>query len=138
LHTVFDVFTTIFQDSHHGLGGGYWRFFRNNFNGKGRHPRIYRIVSEIVFGTSAEPSGGCFGIPPFVVEVIDRGEFADLKRIESFRHILKIAKRHNFKIMEGVDVEEVSTPIKWVEWSEVLITEAKPYGRLISFLDENV
>jgi hypothetical protein len=35
--------------------------------------------------------------------------------------ILKILKLHDFKIIEGVDVEEVSNFVKWIEKSETLI-----------------
>jgi hypothetical protein len=81
-----------------------------------------RIVSEIVFGRSAERCCRCSGIRSFVLEMIERGESADMKGIESFGDILKILERHNFNIMEGVDFKEVSNFVEWVEWSEMLIT----------------
>jgi serine/threonine protein kinase len=81
-----------------------------------------RIVSEIVFGRSAEECCSCSGIPSYVLEMIERGESADMKGIESFRDILKILERHHFDIMEGVDFKEVSNFVEWVEWSETLIT----------------
>jgi hypothetical protein len=80
-----------------------------------------RIVSEVVYGTSGEHGCGCPRIPLFVMEMIEKGESADLKGIESFRDILNILKHHNFKIMEDVNVGEVSDFAKWVEWSETLI-----------------
>jgi hypothetical protein len=43
-----------------------------------------RIVSEIVVGSSAEQCCDCSGIQSFVWEMIERGESADMKGIESF------------------------------------------------------
>jgi hypothetical protein len=51
----------------------------------------------------------------------ERNYQADLKAGKSLSDILKILKLHNFKIIEGVDVEEVSTFVKWIEMSETLI-----------------
>jgi hypothetical protein len=79
-----------------------------------------RILSEIVVGSSAEQGCGRSGIPSFIYEMIEGGEYADRKSIESFPGILNILKQHNFKIMEGVDVEEVSRFVRWIEWSETL------------------
>jgi hypothetical protein len=79
------------------------------------------ILSETVVGASAEQGCGCSGIPAFVFEIIENGESADLKAVKSLSDILKILKLHNFKIIEGVDVEEVSNFVKWIEMSEMLI-----------------
>jgi serine/threonine protein kinase len=49
-----------------------------------------RIVSEIVFGRLAEPCCGSSGIPSFVLEMIESGNSADMKGIESFRDILQV------------------------------------------------
>jgi hypothetical protein len=80
-----------------------------------------RILSEIVVGASAEQGCGSSGIPSFVLEIIENGESADLKAVKSLSDILKILKLHNFKIIEGVDVEEVWNFVKWIEKSETLI-----------------
>jgi hypothetical protein len=80
-----------------------------------------RILSEIVVGASAEQGCGSSGIPSFVLEIIENGESVDLKRVKSMSNILKILKLHDFKIMERVDVEEVSNFVKWIEKSETLI-----------------
>jgi serine/threonine protein kinase len=80
-----------------------------------------RILSEIVVGASAEHGCGSSGIPSFVLEIIGNGESAELKAVESFSDILKMLKLHNFQIIEGVDVEEVSDFVKWIEMSETLI-----------------
>jgi hypothetical protein len=80
-----------------------------------------RILSEIVVGASAEQGCDRSNIPSFVSEIIANGESSDLKAIKSLSDILKMLKLHNFKIMEGVDVEEVSNFVKWIEKSETLI-----------------
>jgi hypothetical protein len=54
--------------------------------------------------------------------MIEIGESADITRIKSFHDILFFLKEVEFKIMKGVDVEEVSTFVKWGEWSETLMT----------------
>jgi serine/threonine protein kinase len=67
-----------------------------------------RILSEILIGASAEQGCGSSGIPSFVFEIMENGESADLKAVQSLSDILKMLKLHNFQIIEGVDVEEVS------------------------------
>jgi hypothetical protein len=52
-----------------------------------------RILSESVVGTSAEQGCGRSGIPSFVDTMIERGEYADWKAVESFPEILNILKR---------------------------------------------
>jgi serine/threonine protein kinase len=80
-----------------------------------------RILSEIVVGASAEHGCASSDIPSFVSEIIENGESSDLKAVKSLSDILKILKLHNFKIIEGIDVEEVSNFVKWIEISETLI-----------------
>jgi hypothetical protein len=80
-----------------------------------------RILSEIVVGAPAEQGCGRSSIPSFVLEIIENGESGDGKVVKSLSDILKILKLHNFNIIEGVDVEEVSNFVKWIKMSETLI-----------------
>jgi serine/threonine protein kinase len=79
------------------------------------------LLSEIVIGTSGEQGGYVPSVPSFVLKMIERGQSADLKSIESFSDILTTLKQNDFTIMEGVDVAEVSNFVSWLEWSEMLI-----------------
>jgi hypothetical protein len=79
------------------------------------------IFSKIVIGTSCEHGCSDSTMPLFVRKMIERGESSDSKAIGSFSDILTILKKDNFKIMDGVDTEEVSHFVKWIEWSERLI-----------------
>jgi serine/threonine protein kinase len=65
------------------------------------------ILSEIVVGASAEQGGRGPGIPSFVSRIIEKGQSADSKAAESFTDILKVSKLNDFKIMEGVNIQEV-------------------------------
>jgi hypothetical protein len=80
-----------------------------------------RILSEIVVGRSFEGNGHFEVIPSFVSKMIQRGQCRDLTIVESFASILAILKRNDFKIVEGVDIEEVSTFVNLIEFSEMLI-----------------
>jgi hypothetical protein len=80
-----------------------------------------RIFSEIVVGGSAEHGCGGSNIPSFVMEILANGESSDLKAVKSLSDILTILKLHHFQIIEGVDVEEVWSFVKWIEVSERLI-----------------
>jgi hypothetical protein len=80
-----------------------------------------KLLSEILVGAPGEQGCDSSGIPAFVLEIIANGESADLKAVKSLSDILKILKLHNFTIIEGVDVEEVSNFVKWIEKSETFI-----------------
>jgi hypothetical protein len=71
-----------------------------------------RILSEIV-GISSKPS--------FVCELIKLGQSADSEEIMPFPEVLKILKKNKFRILEGVNIEEVANFVNWIEWSEKLI-----------------
>jgi hypothetical protein len=43
-----------------------------------------------------------------------------LEIVESFTDILKTLKQNDFKIVEGVEIEAVSTFVRWIEFSETL------------------
>jgi tRNA A-37 threonylcarbamoyl transferase component Bud32 len=77
------------------------------------------ILSEIAIGAFTEQSGCSSDVPSFVSEMIAKGQSADSNSVESFADILKALKRHDFKIMESVDIKEVSDFVRWIEWSEV-------------------
>jgi alpha/beta superfamily hydrolase len=67
--------------------------------------------------------------------MIERGERADLNPIKPFPVIVTILKKHNCKIMERVDVEDVSPFVKWIEWSEISTKEKKSSTHCFFLLD---
>jgi serine/threonine protein kinase len=79
------------------------------------------ILSEIVASASAGPDFDGPRVPSFVSEIIERGQCRDSKTLESFPDIWRILKMHKFKIIEGVNVQEVSDFVNWIELSETLI-----------------
>jgi serine/threonine protein kinase len=80
-----------------------------------------RILSEIVVGASAGQGGFDPSVPSFVSWLIEKGQSPDLKTMKSFLDIFEILKRNQFRIMEGVNIEEISNFVNWIEWSERLI-----------------
>jgi hypothetical protein len=52
------------------------------------------------------------------LDVIQTGFSSEWRRLSSFRDIFEILKQHNFEIVPGVDSEEVSTFVEWVELLE--------------------
>jgi hypothetical protein len=60
---------------------------------------------------------------------------AGSKTPESFADGLKTLKMHRFKIIEGVDIEEVSTFVSWIESSETLTEETKEPNQLEAFVE---
>jgi hypothetical protein len=44
-----------------------------------------------------------------------------LRVVEAFSEILKPLKENEFQIMEGIDLEAITTFVNWIEWSEPLI-----------------
>jgi serine/threonine protein kinase len=80
-----------------------------------------KILSEIVIGGSNQQDDGVSRLPLFVSEMIERGQSGDLKAIGSFSKILKILKQNDFEIVEGTDLEDISSFVNWVERSEPLI-----------------
>jgi hypothetical protein len=55
------------------------------------------------------------GVPVFVSEIIKEGLCPESNKKRSFVDIFEILKENDFRIMGGVDVEEVSDFVKWVE-----------------------
>jgi hypothetical protein len=80
-----------------------------------------RILSAIVVGISADPVVRDPHVPSFVSDMIEMGRSADSRSTESFAAILRILKENDFKIVESVDVQEVSDFVDRIEWSEALI-----------------
>jgi serine/threonine protein kinase len=83
---------------------------------------FFKLLSDIVIGISSEHGGHGREIPLFISEMIEKRRSADLKAIESFIDIFEALKRNKFRIMHGVNIEEVSNFVSWIEWSEALIT----------------
>jgi hypothetical protein len=57
--------------------------------------------------------------------MLEGRERVDWKLIKSFPEIVSILKQQQFKIMEGVDVKEVSYCVKWIGCSETLSVGTK-------------
>jgi hypothetical protein len=79
------------------------------------------ILSEIVSETSGGQERRGAYVPSFISGIIERGQLADSRSTESFADIMRTLKERDFKIMEGVDSQEVSSFVSWIEWSETLI-----------------
>jgi serine/threonine protein kinase len=79
-----------------------------------------RLLSEIVLGASCDGSGHAGEIPSFVLEIIERRDDSDLKTVDPFTAILMILKQNDFKIVEGVDTDEVSKFADLIQLSERL------------------
>jgi hypothetical protein len=83
------------------------------------------LVFEIVIGGSRSPpprtgNGICFppSMPTFLSEIIEDGLSAQSHTRRSFVDIVDVLKRHDFGIDGGVDSDEVSHFVKWVESAE--------------------
>jgi hypothetical protein len=78
------------------------------------------LLSQIVIGGSSEESRTSQSDPAFVLKMIEQGQSSDSKAIVSFVQIFETLKGAKFKILEGVDSEEVSKFVSWIELSERL------------------
>jgi hypothetical protein len=79
------------------------------------------ILFDIVFGESA--TGAAYipaSIPNFVAEIIKLGLYRTSVKRYSFNAFFKILKQNTFQIEDGVDSEEVSAFVSWVESAEHL------------------
>jgi hypothetical protein len=79
-----------------------------------------KLLSQIVKCDSADEFGCSRSVPAFVLRIIEKGQSSDSKAMLSFVDIIKTLKRHDFRILEGVDTKEVSTFVSWIEVSEAL------------------
>jgi hypothetical protein len=86
-----------------------------NWSPKADVQAFSRILSEIAFEADAKT------VPLFVNEIIERGHSTDCEAVESFADILQTLKQHDFKILEGVNIEEVTNFVSWIESRERLI-----------------
>jgi serine/threonine protein kinase len=78
------------------------------------------LLSKIVIGGSSKESRTSQFIPAFVLKMIKRGQSSDSKAIVSFVEIFETLKSEKFRILEGVDPNEVSNFASWIESSETL------------------
>jgi hypothetical protein len=77
------------------------------------------ILFEIVAGGSATGAASIpASIPNFVEEIIKLGLYRPSDKRYSFNDIFKILEQNNFRIEDGVDSEEVSAFVSWIESAE--------------------
>jgi serine/threonine protein kinase len=86
-----------------------------NWSPKADVQAFSRILSEIAFEADTKT------VPLFVNEIIERGQSTECEAVESFADILKILKQNDFEILEGVNIEEVTNFVSWIESTERLI-----------------
>jgi hypothetical protein len=79
------------------------------------------ILFEIVVRGSATSAAFIpASIPNFVAKIIKLGLYRTSVKRPSFNDIFEILKENNFRIEDGVDSEEVSAFVSWVESAEHL------------------
>jgi serine/threonine protein kinase len=100
------------------------------FSGEGWSPRVEvagfaSLLSEIVIGnpasspiSSMDDSSVRPVIPLFVRQIITEAQSTKSQRLFSFVDIVDRLKKNHFQITPGVDSEEVSRFVTWVESSE--------------------
>jgi hypothetical protein len=77
------------------------------------------ILFQIVVGKSATGVASIpMSVPDFVVEISKLGLYRRSNKGYSFNEIFTILKQNNFRIEDGVDSEEVSAFVRWVESPE--------------------
>jgi hypothetical protein len=76
------------------------------------------VLSEIIMGGSKVEGVSRPDVPGFVVEIIERGLSGDSISANSFMEIFEILEQNRFEIVAGVDCDEVSKFVSWVESSE--------------------
>jgi hypothetical protein len=83
------------------------------------------LLFEIAVGGTATPPIGVAGGPPFhtavpvfVSRMIENGRSPEFTRRLSLAEIVSQPKESRFEITAGVDSDEVSAFISWVEWSK--------------------
>jgi hypothetical protein len=93
-----------------------------------------KLLSQIVFGVSAEQSGRNQSVRAFVLKIIARGQSTDSTSMLSFLEIFEILKGNDFRILEGFNLKEVSSFATWIESSEVLTESTKHAEALLMIL----
>jgi serine/threonine protein kinase len=78
------------------------------------------LLSKIVIGGSSEESRTSGSIPAFIRKMIEQGQSSDSKSTVSFVGLFETLKSEKFRILEGVDSNEVSNLVGWIELSERL------------------
>jgi serine/threonine protein kinase len=78
------------------------------------------LLSRIVIGASGEDSRSRLSVPVFVLKMIEGGQSSDSKAALSFVDIFNTLEGNGFRILEGVDLKEVSNFARWIEFSEAL------------------
>jgi hypothetical protein len=70
------------------------------------------ILPEIVVEDSSGEGGCGPSVPPFVSWIIETGQLADSKAVESFLDICAILPWNEFKIMDNIGIEAISNCAK--------------------------
>jgi hypothetical protein len=78
------------------------------------------LLSRIVIGDSAEKGRCSLSVARFVLEMIERRQVLDSDAKLSFVDIFETLKDNEFRILDGVDLTEVSNFVRWIEFSEAL------------------
>jgi hypothetical protein len=92
-----------------GISGEEWRLERDI-------QAFALILFEIVVGGLATGEASIpSSIPDFVAEIIKLGLHRTSVKRYSFNDIFKLLKQNSFQIEDGVDLEEVSTFVSWIE-----------------------
>jgi serine/threonine protein kinase len=78
------------------------------------------LLSKILIGDSTGERGCSLSVPAFVLKMIERGQSLDANAKLSFMDIFKTLKDNEFRMLEGVDLKEVSNFVSWIEFSETL------------------
>jgi hypothetical protein len=74
------------------------------------------ILFEIIVGGSATGVASIpANIPDFVAGIIKLGLYRTSVKRYSFNDIFEVLEQNNFRIEDGVDSEEVSAFVRWVE-----------------------
>jgi hypothetical protein len=100
--------------------------YLENLSGEGLRPNadvraVGRILWEIAVGRSSDQCELNRSFPSFVLELIEEGQSTDLRPTKSFADIFETLEENDFRIVQGVDVMEVSKFVNWIEWCERLI-----------------
>jgi hypothetical protein len=95
-----------------GISGEGWRLERDS-------SAFALILFEVVVrGSATSVASILASIPNFVAEMIRFGLYRTSVKRYSFNDIFKILKQNNFRIEDGVDLEEVSAFVSWIESAE--------------------
>jgi serine/threonine protein kinase len=94
------------------------------FYGEGWNPKtdVSAFVSILIEIMVGHPVNGETSlpkdVPQFISRIIEAGLSSETQTRRSFRDIFEILRRNDFRIMAGVDSEEVLAFVRWVESTE--------------------